>query len=110
MHTRGPDIRRFKQDVITTTAANRCANVTFVIWLYQAVQSSTPNCLQRPHKLWLKRHPDLSVRQQARKKLKQKQHHATRCHPVAKVQRRSEEHTSELQSLMRISYAVFCLK
>src|SRR3546814_7001633 len=28
-------------------------------------------------------------------------------HPAA---RRSEEHTSELQSLMRISYAVFCLK
>src|SRR3546814_3029348 len=26
------------------------------------------------------------------------------------VGRRSEEHTSELQSLMRISYAVFCLK
>src|SRR3546814_8583209 len=26
------------------------------------------------------------------------------------VERRSEEHTSELQSLMRISYAVFCLK
>src|SRR3546814_6183138 len=30
---------------------------------------------------------------------------ATRTRP-----RRSEEHTSELQSLMRISYAVFCLK
>src|SRR3546814_3194234 len=29
-------------------------------------------------------------------------------HPVR--QPRSEEHTSELQSLMRISYAVFCLK
>src|SRR3546814_1554299 len=27
-----------------------------------------------------------------------------------KVSDRSEEHTSELQSLMRISYAVFCLK
>src|SRR3546814_3480730 len=26
------------------------------------------------------------------------------------MQQRSEEHTSELQSLMRISYAVFCLK
>src|SRR3546814_6370009 len=26
------------------------------------------------------------------------------------MQMRSEEHTSELQSLMRISYAVFCLK
>src|SRR3546814_3369390 len=28
----------------------------------------------------------------------------------ARSPRRSEEHTSELQSLMRISYAVFCLK
>src|SRR3546814_7236150 len=26
------------------------------------------------------------------------------------IERRSEEHTSELQSLMRLSYAVFCLK
>src|SRR3546814_6902032 len=30
-----------------------------------------------------------------------------RCSPA---EARSEEHTSELQSLMRISYAVFCLK
>src|SRR3546814_1058352 len=30
--------------------------------------------------------------------------------PVEGVGCRSEEHTSELQSLMRISYAVFCLK
>src|SRR3546814_10596654 len=29
---------------------------------------------------------------------------------MTKVPGRSEEHTSELQSLMRISYAVFCLK
>src|SRR3546814_4507718 len=29
---------------------------------------------------------------------------------LADVIKRSEEHTSELQSLMRISYAVFCLK
>src|SRR3546814_5600817 len=29
---------------------------------------------------------------------------------VVVAQQRSEEHTSELQSLMRISYAVFCLK
>src|SRR3546814_10050087 len=33
-----------------------------------------------------------------------------RHRPVGEVQPRSEEHTSELQSLMRISYAVFCLK
>src|SRR3546814_20088567 len=39
------------------------------------------------------------------------------CRPTATMParrssaiRRSEEHTSELQSLMRISYAVFCLK
>src|SRR3546814_2740439 len=42
------------------------------------------------------------------------------CHPQRRheqrieeyeiEQERSEEHTSELQSLMRISYAVFCLK
>src|SRR3546814_7598595 len=32
----------------------------------------------------------------------------TGCSPPTVI--RSEEHTSELQSLMRISYAVFCLK
>src|SRR3546814_4095466 len=30
--------------------------------------------------------------------------------PALGIIERSEEHTSELQSLMRISYAVFCLK
>src|SRR3546814_6914866 len=30
--------------------------------------------------------------------------------PSSRLTSRSEEHTSELQSLMRISYAVFCLK
>src|SRR3546814_2205662 len=33
-----------------------------------------------------------------------------RQHALIKAVRRSEEHTSELQSLMRISYVVFCLK
>src|SRR3546814_3618890 len=39
--------------------------------------------------------------------------HPIRRHPLPAspcLRRRSEEHTSELQSLMRISYAVFCLK
>src|SRR3546814_1976288 len=35
--------------------------------------------------------------------------HQVRVH-MASIGHRSEEHTSELQSLMRISYAVFCLK
>src|SRR3546814_1031312 len=43
-------------------------------------------------------------------------HHAGRLRADHRLRRneqldvRSEEHTSELQSLMRISYAVFCLK
>src|SRR3546814_2591353 len=39
----------------------------------------------------------------------QAQLHSTRTQ-YATLPHRSEEHTSELQSLMRISYAVFCLK
>src|SRR3546814_10691618 len=40
-------------------------------------------------------------------------HATTTCYPMILISgssERSEEHTSELQSLMRISYAVFCLK
>src|SRR3546814_20769990 len=36
--------------------------------------------------------------------------HRARCEDIRRHMARSEEHTSELQSLMRISYAVFCLK
>src|SRR3546814_4700902 len=42
-----------------------------------------------------------------------REHHVPPCCPTRGLrddQCRSEEHTSELQSLMRISYAVFCLK
>src|SRR3546814_7399910 len=35
---------------------------------------------------------------------------SSRCSMTVAGDCRSEEHTSELQSLMRISYAVFCLK
>src|SRR3546814_7885414 len=37
-------------------------------------------------------------------------HAAGAAHGTIYFKMRSEEHTSELQSLMRISYAVFCLK
>src|SRR3546814_5038836 len=63
--------------------------------------------LEAPDKVTLVDEPDrrrdlgggLSLRQQAARDLQA---------PARQV--RSEEHTSELQSLMRISYAVFCLK
>src|SRR3546814_3463851 len=41
--------------------------------------------------------------------LSQAEHDAT-AQSILFTDDRSEEHTSELQSLMRISYAVFCLK
>src|SRR3546814_6726606 len=37
-------------------------------------------------------------------------HAEMKIHKALTLRGRSEEHTSELQSLMRISYAVFCLK
>src|SRR3546814_9233523 len=37
-------------------------------------------------------------------------HDGRRPEGATELRKRSEEHTSELQSLMRISYAVFCLK
>src|SRR3546814_5629908 len=42
--------------------------------------------------------------------VRSQQHPAASFSPGETVVRRSEEHTSELQSLMRISYADFCLK
>src|SRR3546814_4173159 len=44
------------------------------------------------------------------KQLQRRLERNRRQYGVAHALRRSEEHTSELQSLMRISYAVFCLK
>src|SRR3546814_9794874 len=49
--------------------------------------------------------PDGEAGDRINVKKEQDQHVAVERH-----QERSEEHTSELQSLMRISYAVFCLK
>src|SRR3546814_1895127 len=63
----------------------------------------------RPHRLRdLQRGALVLVRPDRRE---DRQGAGRRLHPPLLPQaRRSEEHTSELQSLMRISYAVFCLK
>src|SRR3546814_6615777 len=47
---------------------------------------------------------------EARQPLSGERHHIFAEHADKPPAGRSEEHTSELQSLMRISYAVFCLK
>src|SRR3546814_11843807 len=46
----------------------------------------------------------------ARPQRRRQEHHAEKPDGRGASAQRSEEHTSELQSLMRISYAVFCLK
>src|SRR3546814_3200289 len=90
------------------------------------------------HQRWLKKAPNLSAARQARREPPSVQafwHRLPHRFPAASADlalrlrygsrrsaggwivrlpaspdKRSEEHTSELQSLMRISYAVFCLK
>src|SRR3546814_8362059 len=70
-----------------------------------------PGIAARPG--WRRRRPDRLAREERRRATSPR---ARRCFPGPSVRRttadseRSEEHTSELQSLMRISYAVFCLK
>src|SRR3546814_10276780 len=63
-------------------------------------------CIHIDEDLWTTR-PDLLLNRIAAGMGQAQRIHA-RDTVVARI--RSEEHTSELQSLMRISYAVFCLK
>src|SRR3546814_2639694 len=67
------------------------------------LQSSSARYIPARHRARRRKSPTESVSGQAA---------ANRLHDGGIFARatRSEEHTSELQSLMRISYAVFCLK
>src|SRR3546814_2135136 len=66
-----------------------------------AIVPAATAALQRPDLIEL----GLPEPQDVRRDLEVVRHLADRAE-----RRRSEEHTSELQSLMRLSYAVFCLK
>src|SRR3546814_8881114 len=73
-----------------TVASVRCVHVIALRSRCRTFRRSAPACCRHgPH--WMSRR------------------HCRLVH-VLHVRHRSEEHTSELQSLMRISYAVFCLK
>src|SRR3546814_1111778 len=62
--------------------------------------------LYRPSRQWRRSDRGKRRNERARHPL----HRRSRTGDVGRGDRRSEEHTSELQSLMRNSYAVFCLK
>src|SRR3546814_7588861 len=75
----------------------------------------TPDMAQRPQAVkGLERREDDEAEPEQRKAGDQRLPHRAdlRIERLARLRDlvRSEEHTSELQSLMRISYAVFCLK
>src|SRR3546814_7390258 len=64
---------------------------------------------------WFRPHAWKNARPQQRRPYPEQPSNASRYVPGRRSMKRhdetrSEEHTSELQSLMRISYAVFCLK
>src|SRR3546814_2258796 len=67
----------------------------------------------RPGVLLIHRREEILVGLRILHLVEQELHCVDRTHlheDAAQHPHRSEEHTSELQSLMRISYAVFCLK
>src|SRR3546814_7219932 len=57
-----------------------------------------------------RRHPRRLVRFGLHTRLRPRKRPLARARPPRRLDARSEEHTSELQSLMRSSYDVFCLK
>src|SRR3546814_10786882 len=61
----------------------------------------------RPHQRNARRQENEQARRQVEPGAEKRDAHRSARRRLAE---RSEEHTSELQSLMRISYAVFCLK
>src|SRR3546814_2818718 len=76
-----------------------------VRWLQHEAPIQKQNCIKIAT---LSQIPGLNVAILTQKIMSTKQRFAVRC--PRRTFPRSEEHTSELQSLMRISYAVFCLK
>src|SRR3546814_8029034 len=62
---------------------------------------------RRPELDW---HLTAGLKRELQRHLRTRDRPAARRGALPRLHRRSEEHTSELQSLMRISSAVFCLK
>src|SRR3546814_7855606 len=72
-------------------------------WLYKS-SGADLSALQKQTHQWLQRL--LEIQSESTDSVEFLEHFKVDLFP----DERSEEHTSELQSLMRISYAVFCLK
>src|SRR3546814_3188430 len=96
---------------ISVLSDDRClsATVFFFFLMIRRPPRSTRTDTLFPYTTLFRSHPELQ------RKLRSADHglcdaHGELRHGCSTRSARSEEHTSELQSLMRISYAVFCLK
>src|SRR3546814_9901219 len=100
MVSEGVDIPRLRLGVFATTT-------TTELFFRQAVGRLVRHTggAAAQERAWLFIPDDPRLRTWATTIAEQRRHQLRR-----KVEDSSEEHTSELQSLMRISYAVFCLK
>src|SRR3546814_4440694 len=70
---------------------------------------NTPGLEERFGRVYQQLRDEIELLQMAGTDFDREQYLAAKLTPVFFGAARSEEHTSELQSLMRISYAVFCL-
>src|SRR3546814_9162667 len=91
-----------------------CARLPVKCWPIATRTWDNPPAMFKLHR-WIETTPHYSLVQQGVPASLSLAPPATRVQPLAAISTiqsplRSEEHTSELQSLMRISYAVFCLK
>src|SRR3546814_7842236 len=92
---------------ITTTRSRSATTISFVSLPQKAAETSS-KVLTHSHSTSRL----LSRRSHASRQPRYASRNVSRLNvqPPSVEEARSEEHTSELQSLMRISYAVFCLK
>src|SRR3546814_19397101 len=92
--------------VLIVQLLTMCIIIAFILSFFFLMIRRPPRSTRTTHSFPTRRSSDL-----VRLKLRGEYDHAFKAaRPEGPPVRRSEEHTSELQSLMRISYAVFCLK
>src|SRR3546814_4495202 len=95
--------------VFKDTATTEIYTYGHTLSLHDALPISLPRAAHETAQARRPRRPR-SPRWHALRRRRQDAHQGSAPHRVQPAHHRSEEHTSELQSLMRISYAVFCLK
>src|SRR3546814_9167008 len=87
--------------------AGRLRNLVRLRLMYEAQRASRSHVEAQVEERTAKLHDAIDLLKQAEKELARR---LEKSETTSRAKSRSEEHTSELQSLMRSSYAVFCLK